>query len=175
MVNKHIKRCSIPPLSESLGKCKPIPNEVQPIWCLSSRKGLPWWLSGKVYQCKGRGLDPWVGKMLWRRKGQPTPVILSGKSQRSLAGYTPWGHKRFGYDLATKQQQLSRKQKKEYRQGSRTVRNSCALTLRMKTAAATVKMFRSSSKKIKYKITTWSNNFTSRIYTWTKCSSSCVH
>ena len=31
----------------------------------------------------------------WRRKGQSTPVILPGKSQgqRSLAGYSPWGHK----------------------------------------------------------------------------------
>ena len=31
----------------------------------------------------------------WRRKQQPTPVFLSGKShgQRSLKGYSPWGHK----------------------------------------------------------------------------------
>ena len=31
----------------------------------------------------------------WRRKWQPTPVFLSEKShgQRSLAGYSPWGHK----------------------------------------------------------------------------------
>ena len=30
-----------------------------------------------------------------RRKWQPTPVFLSGKShgQRSLAGYSPWGFK----------------------------------------------------------------------------------
>ena len=30
----------------------------------------------------------------WRRKGQPTPVFLPGKSheQRSLAGCSPWGH-----------------------------------------------------------------------------------
>ena len=29
----------------------------------------------------------------WRRKWQPTPVFLPGKSpgQRSLAGYSPWG------------------------------------------------------------------------------------
>ena len=32
----------------------------------------------------------------WRRKWQPTPVFLPGEShgQRSLAGYSPWGHKR---------------------------------------------------------------------------------
>jgi len=26
--------------------------------------------------------------------------------QRSLVSYNPWGHKRVGYDLATKQQQI---------------------------------------------------------------------
>ena len=33
--------------------------------------------------------DPWVGKIPWRRKWQPTPVFLPGKShgQRSLAVY----------------------------------------------------------------------------------------
>ena len=32
--------------------------------------------------------------MHWRRKWQPTPVLLPGKShgQRSLVGYSPWGH-----------------------------------------------------------------------------------
>ena len=39
--------------------------------------------------------DPWVGKIPWRRKWQPTPVFLLGEfhEQRSLAGYSPWGHK----------------------------------------------------------------------------------
>ena len=39
--------------------------------------------------------DSWVGNMPWRRKWQPTPVFLPGKSyrQRSLAGYSPWGGK----------------------------------------------------------------------------------
>ena len=39
--------------------------------------------------------DPWVKKIPWRRAWQPTPVFLSGEShrQRSLAGYSPWGHK----------------------------------------------------------------------------------
>ena len=41
------------------------------------------------------GFDPWVGKIPWRRKWQPTPVFLPGKShgQRSLVGYIPWGSK----------------------------------------------------------------------------------
>ena len=43
----------------------------------------------------------------WRRKWQPTPVCLPGKShgQRSLPDYGPWGHKRIGHDLATNQSQ----------------------------------------------------------------------
>ena len=43
--------------------------------------------------------------MHWRRKWQPTPVFLPGKShwQRSLAGYSPWGRRKVGHDLATKQ------------------------------------------------------------------------
>ena len=39
--------------------------------------------------------DPWVRKITWRREWQSTPVILPGefRGQRSLAGYSPWGHK----------------------------------------------------------------------------------
>ena len=35
--------------------------------------------------------DSWVGKILWRRAWQPTPVVLPGESQekKSLAGYGP--------------------------------------------------------------------------------------
>ena len=57
-----------------------------------------------VYVCEGKasaciagepGFDPWVGKIPWRRKWQPTPVFLPGKShgRRSLVGYSPWGRK----------------------------------------------------------------------------------
>ena len=35
-----------------------------------------------------------MGKILWRRKWQPTPVLLPGKSHgRRLIGYSPWGGK----------------------------------------------------------------------------------
>ena len=49
-------------------------------------------------QCKRQkrpGFDPWVGKIPWRRKWQPTPVSLPGEShgQKSLEGYSPWGYK----------------------------------------------------------------------------------
>ena len=44
--------------------------------------------------------SPWVGKIPWRKKWQPTLVFLPGKchGQRSLAGYSPWGHNRVRYD-----------------------------------------------------------------------------
>ena len=53
---------------------------------------LPSWLSrGKEPSCQRRrwGFDPRGGKICWRRKWQPTPVFLPGKSheRRNLAGY----------------------------------------------------------------------------------------
>jgi len=38
-------------------------------------------------------INPWVGKIPWRKKWQPTPAFLPGKSheQRSLVGYSPYG------------------------------------------------------------------------------------
>ena len=43
----------------------------------------------------GDGFSPWVRKIPWRRARHPTPVFLPGEShgQRSLVGYSPWGHK----------------------------------------------------------------------------------
>ena len=40
-------------------------------------------------------VHPWVGKILWRRKWQPTPVLLPGKShgQWSMVDYSPRGRK----------------------------------------------------------------------------------
>ena len=59
--------------------------------------GLSWWLSSKESACQYRrcGFDPWVGKIPWRSKRQPTPVFLPGEfhGQRGLAGYSPWGCK----------------------------------------------------------------------------------
>ena len=69
---------------------------------------LPWWFNGRecACQCSRHELDPWVRKIPWRRKWQPTPVYLPGKSlgKRRLAGYCPWGHKRVRHDLVIKQQ-----------------------------------------------------------------------
>ena len=58
--------------------------------------GLPWWLSGKesACQCRRRGFKSWVETIPWRKKWQPTPVFLPGEfhGQRSLVGYSLWGH-----------------------------------------------------------------------------------
>ena len=76
---------------------------------LKLRRGLPRWLSGKESTCRCRScrFDPWVRKIPWRRKQQPTPVFLPGEfhGQRSLVSYSPWGHKKVRHNLATKQQQ----------------------------------------------------------------------
>ena len=39
--------------------------------------------------------NSWVRKITWRREWLPTPVFLPGEfhEQRSLVGYSPWGHK----------------------------------------------------------------------------------
>jgi len=48
-------------------------------------------LPSNAGRCKRHGFDPWVRKIPWRRKWQPTPVFLTGESygQRSLASYSP--------------------------------------------------------------------------------------
>ena len=69
-------------------------------------KGLPRWLSGEesACQCRRGEFDPWVGKIPQRRKWQPTPVFLPGKShgQRRLTGLGSVGSQRVRQDWATK-------------------------------------------------------------------------
>ena len=64
-----------------------------------------------AYQCrrsKRPGFDPWVLKIPWRKKWQPTPVLLPGKfhGQKSLVGCSPWDHKES--DMTEQQQQRTR-------------------------------------------------------------------
>ena len=49
------------------------------------------------------GFDPWVGNIPWRVAWQATPEFVPGESrgQRSLVGYTPWGHKELDTTKAT--------------------------------------------------------------------------
>ena len=69
--------------------------------------GFPHWLSVKnclqCRRCMRLEFSPWVGKIPWRRKWQPTLVFLPGKfhGQRSLVGCSPWGCKESGTTEAT--------------------------------------------------------------------------
>ena len=57
--------------------------------------------------------ETWVQSLGWEdpleKETAPTPVLLPGEfpGQESLVGYTPWGQKRVGHNLTTKQQQLT--------------------------------------------------------------------
>ena len=88
---------------------------------------LPSWLNSKesTCQCKRCRFNCWVRKIPWRRKLQPTPVFLLGKSHgyRCLEGYSPWGWKRLPHDWATEQRQ---QQQQEGREGG-PVKTSWAL------------------------------------------------
>ena len=46
-------------------------------------------------QCRRPSFDPWIRKIPWRRKWQPTPLFLPGEfnGQRSLMGYSPGDRK----------------------------------------------------------------------------------
>ena len=69
-------------------------------------QGLPWWLRRlRIHlQCRRPGFNPWVRKIPWKRKWQPTTVFLPGKShgQKSLVCDSPWGHKTVRHDWMTK-------------------------------------------------------------------------
>ena len=68
---------------------------VRNIYCLS--QGFPWWLSWYriCLQCRRPRFHPWAKKIPWRKGWLSTPVFLPGDfhGQRSLVGYSPWGHK----------------------------------------------------------------------------------
>ena len=51
-------------------------------------------------QCGRPGFDPWVGKIPWRRKWQPTPVFLPGESPwtEEPGGIQFVGLQRVGHD-----------------------------------------------------------------------------
>ena len=70
---------------------------------------VPRWLSDKRirFPMQEMKVRSQVGKVPWRRKWQPTPVFLPGKShgRRSLVGYSPWGHKIVRHNWASQQQQ----------------------------------------------------------------------
>ena len=55
-------------------------------------------LAANAGDTKGTGSIPWIGKILWKRAWQPTPVFLPRESggQRNLVGYSPQGCKESG-------------------------------------------------------------------------------
>ena len=69
------------------------------LWLSSILLGFPGGLEVKesISKCRSLrrcGFDPCVGTIPWRRKWQPSPVFLLGfYGQKSLADYSPWGHK----------------------------------------------------------------------------------
>ena len=92
-----------------------IPLEQRMVTHSSILMDFPGSITGKEPACQCRRqkrcrFDPWVGKIPWRRKWQPTPVFLSGEShgQRSLVGYSAWDHKE-----SDKTYQLNNNHKKE--------------------------------------------------------------
>ena len=62
-----------------------------------------WWESS--CKCRRLRFDPWVGKIPWRKKRQPTPVFLPGESHGQ--------RKSVEHNLATKTVKKERKKEKE--------------------------------------------------------------
>ena len=53
------------------------------------------------------GVQPLIREDPLEKEMATHSSILAGKfhGQRSMAGYSPWGHKRVGHDLKTKKEQ----------------------------------------------------------------------
>ena len=68
---------------------------------ITTTTGFPGGSDGQQSACKVK--NPWVRKTPWRKKWQPTPVFLPGEfqGQRSLASYSPRGHKESEMTLIT--------------------------------------------------------------------------
>jgi len=68
-------------------------------------EGFPGGASGKELACRGRRykrcrFDPWVGKILWKRKWQTTTIFLHGESSWTEEPGGLWfiGSQSVGYD-----------------------------------------------------------------------------
>ena len=66
-------------------------------WVTMSLRGLPWWLSGKELagNAGNMGSIPGWGRSPARGHGNPLQYscLENPHGQRSLADYSPWGHK----------------------------------------------------------------------------------
>ena len=78
----------------------PITHLLNKHWATTTCQGIPRWCSGKESACRWRRhkrhrFHPWVGKIPWSRKWEPTPVFLPEEfhGQRSLVGYSSCGQR----------------------------------------------------------------------------------
>ena len=85
----YMNRCIFPPLKINsfhliLQKNMRLPKRLKSFPGCSVVKNLP-------ANAGVSAINPWVGKIPWGRKWQPTPIFFPGKShgQRSLVGYSP--------------------------------------------------------------------------------------
>ena len=83
------------------------------LWWVQWR--FPWWFSGKESACQFKrcmrcGLCPWVGKIPWRRRWQPSPVLFPGESiwTKEPGGLHSVGSRRLGHDWVTKHSTASK-------------------------------------------------------------------
>ena len=65
--------------------------------------GFLWWLSFKEPACNVGDIGSVPGSEGSPGEGNGKPLQYSSHRHRSLAGYSPWGHKRVRQDLVTKQ------------------------------------------------------------------------
>ena len=88
----HVTDALVPTLSPPFHECRIFITTEEPILTHFKIKSIVY-----IIYCK-------ISKIPWRRKWQPTLVFLLGEShgQRSLVGYSPWGHKKVRQNLMTK-------------------------------------------------------------------------
>ena len=97
--------------SAAAQRCAWLSSQGLAIWGFSGglwRGGSPGGASGKEPACQCRRhkrsrFDPWVGKIPWRRKWQPTPVFLPGRIPwiEEPGGLQPVGSQRVRHDWAS--------------------------------------------------------------------------
>ena len=82
-------------------------------------------------------VQPWIRKIPWRSKWQPTAVFLPGKSQenwkeRRLEGKGPWGHRRLGHQLSDQTTLILLKNTEDVRQISISTHQTVQITFFLK-------------------------------------------
>ena len=96
--NADSQRALMLPKSESLSV------EPKNLFLFNKKDELPWWCNSKesAYQRRRHRFYPWIRKIPWSRKRQPTPVFLleNFHTQRTLEGLQFLGLQRVGHDRA---------------------------------------------------------------------------